>query len=812
MALRDIPVDQLNSKQAKQEYKRLETELRKHNEDYYVHDNPTISDAEYDLLKKRLENIVHQYPQYSSLFDIVHYEIAPKPASSGFRQIEHSVPMLSLANVFTEKDVINFVARVRRFLKLSEAEKLIIIAEPKIDGLSASIRYEDGFLKYAATRGDGRTGEDVTENVKTIEQGIPKKLHGEDWPTIFEVRGEIYLTKGDFIELNKRQEAQGKKVFANPRNAAAGSLRQLDPKITATRSLRFFAYAWGEVSHPIGLTIQGVRKKLSAWGFTLNEPLEVCESLDEMFRYYEKISAQRFDFPFDIDGVVYKLDRLDWQNRLGFVGREPRWAVAHKFQAERALTVLEDIEVQVGRTGALTPVAKLKPITVGGVVVKNATLHNEEEISRKDIRIKDTVIIQRAGDVIPQVLGVVQERRPPDAKPYKMKNTCPACGSHAVREIDPTTGKPEVIRRCTGGLVCPAQAVERLKHFASRNAFDIEGLGEAYIQLFYDKGMVMQPADIFTLENRAEEVTRVVAEWHRQRAATRQTAKGQLEALGQKHKKDENYKSVSNLFASINSRRRIQMHRLIFALGIRHIGEVTARNLAKKFSDMRTFIESVKISIKERPGPAFIELSAIKKIGPVSVKNLLTFFKRNFKLKGSHKNTDFEEKLNELKIGRITKPAREALANHYVHWNNFCKAISHANEQQPGETYKEISDLKGVGVVALEAVIEFFQEKRNAEAVQRLLDQIEVYNETIDTRSGPLSGMTIVFTGSLEKMARAEAKAIAERQGGRIGSSVSKNTDLVVAGRDAGSKLEEARKLGVRVIDEAEWLKLALRK
>jgi DNA ligase (NAD+) len=800
------PAAQLTEAQAKRELARLAREIAKHDELYYAKDAPVISDAAYDALRHRNAAVEARFPHLVRP-DSPSLRVGAEPAE-GFAKVTHAVPMLSLDNAFEESDIEKFFARVRRFLKLAPDAAIDIVGEPKIDGLSISLRYEVGRFLVGATRGDGITGENVTANLKTIAD-VPKTLTHA--PEAFEVRGEVYMRRDEFLKLNAAREIRGEPPFANPRNAAAGSLRQLDPKITAERKLHFFAYAWGESGAPPAKTHWDFLSHLEHRGFKVNPLAKLCHSPDEAIAFYREIGETRASLPYDIDGVVYKVNRIDWQDRLGMVSRAPRWAIAHKFPAEQAKTRLNDIVIQVGRTGTLTPVAVLEPVTVGGVVVARATLHNEDEIARKDVRIGDTVIVQRAGDVIPQIVGVVREKRPRGAKEYKFPTICPVCESLAVRQIDPETGKPEAARRCTGGLICPAQAVERLKHFVSRSAFDIKGLGEANIQLFFDKGLIRQPAEIFKLEARAQDVTRVVAEWHKQQSAARQTAKGRPKTAGTKRKKDEDYKSVSKLFAAINSRRRIQMHRLIFALGIRHVGEVTAKNLAKKYADMTAFLEDVKVASGERPGPDFIELSAIRQIGPVRVNDILTFFKSNTKLNEQYRDCKIGETLKKLKdkskLKSITGPARDALEKHYKRWDTFCDAIFQAIEQQPGTTYSEISELQGVGVVALESIIDFFEEQRNIEAVQSLLNEIEVYNEMTETPSGPFSGMTIVFTGRLEKLTRDEAKALAERLGGRIAKSISKKTNLVIAGPGAGSKLEEARKLGVKVIDEAVWLK-----
>ncbi|MGI9384974.1 MAG: NAD-dependent DNA ligase LigA, partial [Methyloligellaceae bacterium] len=538
-----VAVEDLDEPGAEAELERLAAEIAHHDERYYREDAPEISDADYDALRQRNTAIEARFPNLVRP-DSPSERVGAAP-SEQFAKVAHAVPMLSLGNAFNDEDVGEFLDRVRRFLGLAAEEPLAVTAEPKIDGLSITLRYERGRLVLGATRGDGTVGENVTANVRTIKE-LPKRVAAADFPEVFEVRGEIYMGHGDFAKLNTAQEAAGAKVFANPRNAAAGSLRQLDSKITESRPLRFFAYSWGETSALPFESHKGVVDALGRWGFPVNPLTRLCMSLEEMLAVHREIEEQRGTLGYDIDGVVYKVDSLALQERLGFVSRSPRWAVAHKFPAEKATTILKDIEIQVGRTGALTPVAKLEPVTVGGVVVQNATLHNEDEIARKGIKIGDTVIVQRAGDVIPQVLSAVEEKRPKTAKSFKFPTICPACGSHAVREINPKTGKEDVVRRCTGGLICPAQAVERLKHFVSRNAFDIEGLGAKQIEAFYEEGRVRTPAEIFTIEVRDGNGDAKLEE---------------KEGWGET--------SVRNLFAAIDERRNISLDRFIYALGIR---------------------------------------------------------------------------------------------------------------------------------------------------------------------------------------------------------------------------------------------------
>jgi DNA ligase (NAD+) len=694
-----IAPDALMPVQAKAELKRLAAAITGHDKRYYQDDAPSVSDAEYDALRQRNAAIEARFPDLVRP-DSPSGRVGVAPAVK-FAKVRHAVPMLSLGNVFEDEEVVDFANRVRRFLGLSGDEPLPFTAEPKIDGLSCSLRYEGGLLVNGATRGDGFEGEDVTANVRTIAE-IPEKLHGKNIPAVCEVRGEIYMSHADFFALNERQAAAGKPVFANPRNSAAGSLRQLDPAITAQRPLKFFAYAWGEMSEMPQDTQFDMLHWFAARGFPVNPLTKLAWSVEEMLAVYHDIEMRRATLGYDIDGVVYKVDRLDLQERLGFVSRSPRWATAHKFPAEQATTILHGIDIQVGRTGALTPVARLEPVTVGGVVVTNATLHNEDEIARKDVRIGDTVRIQRAGDVIPQVLGVVLEKRPkPEPEPYAFPKVCPVCGSHAVREVNPRTGKEDVVRRCTGGLICAAQRVERLKHFASRLAFDIEGLGDKQIELFYERGWIKEPADIFTLARR-----------------NRTIKLEEEEGFGEL--------SVRNLFAAIEARRRVPLNRLIFALGIRHVGETNAKLLARHYGS----IEALRSGVAA------------------------------------------------------------AAAGH------------------ESEAYQELNAVEGIGDVVADAIVEFFREPHNREALDGLLDEVTVEPMEETQRDSPVAGKTVVFTGSLEQMTRDEAKAMAERLGAKVAASVSKKTDYVVAGPGAGSKLDKAREAGVAVLTEDEWFAL----
>ena len=774
-------VERLTERDAAAEHERLAAELARHDALYYAHNAPEISDADYDAQRQRLQAIEARFPALVTP-DSPTQRVGAPPAD-GFGKIRHAVPMLSLGNAFAEADVVEFVARVEKFLS---ASNVAFTAEPKIDGLSISIRYENGKLIHAATRGDGAEGENVTSNVMTIRE-IPHTLKGNDVPAIIDVRGEIYLSHADFAALNKAQDLAGERIFANPRNAAAGSLRQLDSSITAERPLRFFAYTWGEVTKLPADTQAGVIEAYYLWGLPVNALTSLCESAEGMIEYYRDIGEQRSRLGYDIDGVVYKVNDLALQTRLGFVSRSPRWAIAHKFPAEQATTTLTAIEIQVGRTGALTPVAKLAPVTVGGVVVSNATLHNEAEIARKDIRVGDTVIVQRAGDVIPQVVRVIEEKRPVDAVAYLFPRICPACGSAAEREIDETSGEADVVRRCTGGLICPAQAKERLKHFVSRNAFDIEGLGDERIELFYDDGRIMQPADIFTLEARDARSLKRLAD---------------QKGFGQR--------SVDNLFASITARRTISLQRFIYALGIRHVGETTSRDLAIAFQTWDAVHAAVTRAIAGRPGREWRRFMAIPGLGQKTAEAALA--KLVTKAPSLQASALFDEPLHVRLVGlgiATAKPAK-AIADAFADDTaRLIDTVRRAASAVPGEGYLELVATPGIGEASANALVDFFSVAANARAVAGLAAQltIEPYVAPLKVAS-PVTGKTVVFTGTLEVLSRVEAKAQAERLGAKVGSSVSKKTDFVIAGRDAGSKLDKARELGVTVLTEDEWIAL----
>ena len=768
-----------------------------HSEAYYVNAAPKISDAEYDALRRRYERIEDRFPELVTLFS-ESYQVGSAPSRT-FAKVRHAVPMPSLNNAFSKEEVVDFVDRICRFLNV-KLEELEFTAEPKIDGLSMSLRYEKGELVVAATRGDYTVGEDVTENIKTLRD-VPHRLEAKRVPEVCEVRGEVYMTKQAFLQLNQRQVDAGEEPFANPRNSASGSLRQKDPSVTKSRPLGFFAYSWGEMSEMPEETQSGMIKWLGGAGFHVNPMWRLCKSVDDLLAFHHKIGVERPALDYDIDGVVYKLNRIDWQRRLGDVARRPRWAIAHKFEAEQATTVLNGIDIQVGRTGALTPVARLSRVTVGGVVVQNATLHNEDEIVRKDIREGDTVVVQRAGDVIPQIVRVLLDKRPPDAQPYQFPTKCPVCDSLAVRDEE----EGEAVRRCTGGLICPAQAIERLRHFVSRGAFDIEGFGDTYVQLLFDEKLVRSPADIFTLRDKLDELKAILFKKREALAKQReeQTGKKRKKSLSEKERQ---YNEADNLLAAIEARRSIPFNRFVFALGIRHVGEVTARALSRHFSSISAFRRGVDAASAARPGPAWSELLAMPGIGPVALEALL----KNKSLGSSKRSkvdlTTAEKSKDGLKLNKRQK---ETLLKHYGSIENLGAAIELARSQMPKVAYQQLATDSDIGTVATGHLIEFFEEAHNREVVSSLESQIRIQRVEAVTKNSVISGKTIVFTGSLELMTRDEAKAIAERLGAKVSSSVSSNTDFVVAGPGAGSKLKDAEKLKVKILTEDEWVRLS---
>ena len=688
------PPEKPTREAAPRELEKLAREIARHDRLYYVDSAPEITDAEYDALRQANTAIEEIFPDLKRPHGPSERVGAP-PASS-FDEVHHAPPMLSLANAASEEDLAEFLDRVRRFLNLGEDEPVALYGAPKIDGVSATVRYEDGRLVLGATRGDGETGEDVTENLRTVGD-LPHVLQGADVPERLEVRGEVYIGLKDFAALNRERETAGEEPFVNPRNTASGGLRQLDPALTAKRRLRFFAHGWGETSAPLGSLQSKVAKRFDAWGFELAKPTGRCSDLDEALALYRKIGDERPRMDFEIDGVVFKVDRIDWRDRLGAAGRAPRWAIAYKFPAEQVETLLHRISISVGRTGALTPVAELEPVFVGGVTVSRATLHNEDVIAERGIRAGDTVVVQRAGDVIPQVVRVIEDKRPAESEPFVPPAVCPECGSHAVRE------EGEAVRRCTGGLICPAQALERLRHFVARDAFDIEGLGAKQIEAFWAEDRVKSPADIFDLEEKDGDPHTPLAE---------------REGWGET--------SAANLFRAIEARRQISLDRFIHALGIRRVGQTTARLLARRYRTV----------------------------------------------------TDW-------------RAAMEAAA------------------APESESLEALTDIDGIGPVVAQALVEFVAEPRNGAILDALCERLDIEPFEAPTAQSPVAGKTVVFTGKLQQMTRQEAKARAEALGAQVAGSVSRATDYVVAGEDAGSKLKRAEALGVAVLTEDEWLAVA---
>lgn len=687
----ETPVSALTDLEAAAELAFLAKRMAELDKAYYQADDPLVSDAEYDALKRRNEAIEARFPHLVRA-DSPSKKVGAK-ASEDFAKVTHSVPMLSLGNIFSTDEIFEFSNRIRRFLGLDDDAELAFMAEPKLDGLSFSALYVNGEFVRGATRGDGSVGEDITENLKQIKD-LPLKLVGDDIPERLDIRGEVIMNKADFFALNDEQTAAGKKPFANPRNAAAGSLRQLDPRITGRRRLSLFGYTFGETSAEPWDSQDAFLQKIRSWGFPVNPEVRLCKTAQELVDFFENLADKRPNLPYDIDGAVYKVNRRDWQERLGFVARAPRWAIAHKFPAEQAQTKLENIRIQVGRTGALTPVADLTPVNVGGVMVSHATLHNEDELKRKDIRIGDTVVIQRAGDVIPQVVRVVLEKRPADSVPFEFPTVCPVCGAHVVRDPD------EAVQRCSGGLVCPAQAVESLKHFVSRDALNIEGLGAKNMAFFFDRGWIKTPSDVFTLESRVGADIRKLDGW--------------------------GDKSADNLFAAIRKvAAATPMEKFLFALGIREVGQATARLLAAHYLTM----------------PAFLEQTALA-------------------------------------------------------------------QDRESDAYKELLSIESIGDVIACEILDFTAEEHNRTEIDKLLNLMTVTAFVPVENDSPLAGKTVVFTGSLETMTRSEAKAKAQSAGAKVAGSVSKKTDYVVLGADAGSKAQKAAELGITVLSESEFTEL----
>ena len=687
----ETPVSALTDLEAAAELAFLAKRMAELDKAYYQADDPLVSDAEYDALKRRNEAIEARFPHLVRA-DSPSKKVGAK-ASEDFAKVTHSVPMLSLGNIFSTDEIFEFSNRIRRFLGLDDDAELAFMAEPKLDGLSFSALYVNGEFVRGATRGDGSVGEDITENLKQIKD-LPLKLVGNDIPERLDIRGEVIMNKADFFALNDEQTAAGKKPFANPRNAAAGSLRQLDPRITGRRRLSLFGYTFGETSAEPWDSQDAFLQKIRSWGFPVNPEVRLCKTAQELADFFENLADKRPNLPYDIDGAVYKVNRRDWQERLGFVARAPRWAIAHKFPAEQAQTKLENIRIQVGRTGALTPVADLTPVNVGGVMVSHATLHNEDELKRKDIRIGDTVVIQRAGDVIPQVVRVVLEKRPADSVSFEFPTVCPVCGAHVVRDPD------EAVQRCSGGLVCPAQAVESLKHFVSRDALNIEGLGAKNMAFFFDRGWIKTPSDVFTLESRVGADIRKLDGW--------------------------GDKSADNLFAAIRKvAAATPMEKFLFALGIREVGQATARLLAAHYLTMPAFLEQMSLA-----------------------------------------------------------------------------------QDRESDEYKELLSIESIGDVIACEILDFTAEEHNRTEIDKLLNLMTVTAFVPVENDSPLAGKTVVFTGSLETMTRSEAKAKAQSAGAKVAGSVSKKTDYVVLGADAGSKAQKAAELGITVLSESEFTEL----
>jgi DNA ligase (NAD+) len=727
-------LESLSEDEARVELARLHELLSAADRAYFENDAPEITDAAYDAMKRSYQALELAFPELKRP-DSLSDKVAGAPVE-GFAKVRHAVPMLSLAKAYTDQDVLDFIDRGRRFFERDKDLDLVFTAEPKIDGLSASLRYEKGVFVQGATRGDGAVGEDITENLRTIAD-IPHKLAGSGWPEMIEIRGEVYMTYAEFHALKARSAAAGGQDYVNPRNTAAGSLRQKDASVTASRNLKFFAYAWGAASAEPAATQFDAVQKFGEWGFRISPLMVRARSAEDLIAQYKLIEAQRALLGYDIDGVVYKLDSLELQRRWGFVTGEPRWAIAHKFPAEQATTTVKRIDIQVGRTGTLAPVARLAPVSVGGVVVENVTLHNEDYIKgidstgapirgdvAIDVRVGDTVVIQRAGDVIPQIVRVVLEKRPADAVPYDFPHTCPVCGSPATREHNEKTGKEDSRRRCTGEMICPAQAVERLRHFVSRGAMDIEGLGAENIELFFSAGLLRNAADIFTLRDRRPEVQQALFERREAQAREREAQKG-VSRKKVLTAEERTYEGLDKLFAAIDARREPELDRFIFALGIPHIGETTGAALARTFGNVEEWV----------------------------------------------------------RVGKETAAAED-----------------------PKMVFPSVD---GIGGTVIEAMVDFFGNPRNDDVLDALLLQVrpKPYVVTVSADS-QVAGKTVVFTGSLEKMTRGEAKAMAERLGAKVAGSVSAKTDIVVAGPGAGSKLKDAEKHGVLVLDEDAWLEL----
>jgi DNA ligase (NAD+) len=776
---RNIPIDALDQIAAQEELESLAHEIAKHKNAYYVEDNPLISDAEFDALERRNALIEQKFPKL--IRPDSPSKLVGAKASVKFKKHEHIVPMLSLDNAFNNGDVFDFFARFKKFLSLSESDIIPITAEPKIDGLSLSITYQNGELLRAATRGDGKIGEDVTANVLTIAQ-IPKKLLGQNIPQKIEIRGEVYISDAGFNALNDEQIANNAPLYANARNAAAGSLRQLDPSISAKRPLLFFAYAIGE---NLGLEVKTqieLIKRLGEFGFTTNPHTKICNNPDEAIEYYNNINQNRNDLGYEIDGIVYKVNDLSLQERLGIVTRFPRWAIAHKFPPKPQETILEAIDIQIGRTGVLTPVARLKPVGVGGVMVSNATLHNEDFINELDLHIGDSVLVQRAGDVIPQIIGAIKSKRPIDAKKFEFPHICPCpLKTKIQRIIDDQTGEAEVAARCSGEYDCPHQKQRHLEHFVSKIAFDIDGLGPRQIEIFMKNGLINEPCDIFKLNEKID-ILRT------------------LEGFGEL--------SIQNLLNAIDARREIALERFILGLGVRHIGQTTSGLLARHFETFANFEASVMAAANCRPNDAYQRLTYIDGLGPLGRDKILEAFD---KIANYEPLTLIAPPIDEI-LGFLVKglnaKARKNIAQHFNEWAIFKDLVRDAYNGRPQNAYIEFASMDGIGNVALDALIEFFSSDRAQEGVRKLLQYVQPLNAEMPKNDTAIAGKIIVFTGTLEKLSREEAKATATRLGAKVSGSVSSKTDILVAGQDAGSKLTKAKALGINVLSEIEWIEL----
>lgn len=798
----DRPIDSLTEAEAEAELQYLAEMIRKADQAYYEKEDPVFSDAEYDGLRQRNSGLEEAFPHL--VLDTSPSDLVGSAPSGEFAKIEHLAPMLSLDNAFNDEDVADFIGRMRRFLNLAPGAEICITAEPKIDGVSASLLYQSGRLVRAATRGNGRVGEDITANIRTIGE-IPQVLSGTGWPDEIEIRGEVYMSWAAFEALNKEAEEKGTKTYVNPRNTASGSLRQLDPEVTRKRPLKFFAYGWGGASDSFADSQYDALMKFGEWGMPINNLIARCETLEDVLAHYQKIQSARPELGYDIDGVVYKANLLEYQRRLGIASRAPRWAIAHKFPAEKAETIVESIDIQVGRTGSLTPVARLKPVSVGGVVVSNATLHNQDYIAgyrrtekgtekvTDDIRVGDRVLIQRAGDVIPQILNVVDPNRNDRGEAFLFPDHCPECGSLAVREVDAKSGEADARVRCTGGLICPAQAQERLKYFVSRKALDIDGFGDKQIQLFWSRGIVKTPADIFRLEARInEEGYDPLGTW---------------EGFGET--------SAKNLFDAIEAKRKSPFARFLTGLGIRHVGDVVARSIAQSFGTWDSFHKTMRDAGLMEGGLQTYERLRLASDLPERI--VLALFELPPDALNSNKDEAHYPLLEVLHVSGVKLTAKYSARLEEL----FPTPEDYRNEitrlRPVHDAIRSIEVIDGLGFAAGSSLVALFEEPHNREVVEDLtgvpgegggLMEIEAAEQMATSEDSPVAGLTMVFTGTLTEMTRDEAKARAQALGAKVSGSVSAKTDILVAGEKAGSKRTKAESLGVKVISEEDWLKM----